>query len=67
MSGFYAIADPGEPVRTDLDNELEGRWLSVLSILSAAHLALRCQMVHSQRSASRIGGEGPRGFIQSSP
>lgn len=24
MAGFYAIADPNEPVRTDLDNELEG-------------------------------------------
>lgn len=24
MAGFYAVADPAEPVRTDLDNELEG-------------------------------------------
>lgn len=24
MAGYYAIADPAEPVRTDLDNELEG-------------------------------------------
>ena len=24
MAGFYAVADSSEPVRTDLDNELEG-------------------------------------------
>lgn len=24
MVGFYAIGDPSEPIRTDLDNELEG-------------------------------------------
>ena len=24
MAGFYAVADPSHPVRTDLDNELEG-------------------------------------------
>ncbi|THH29271.1 hypothetical protein EUX98_g4927 [Antrodiella citrinella] len=37
MSGFYAIADANEPVRTDLDNELEdAQWYTrdeVLSIL----------------------------------
>ena len=33
MSGFYAIADPNEPVRTDLDNELEGAGL-ILRICS---------------------------------
>ena len=27
MAGFYALADSDAPVRTDLDNELEGeRW-----------------------------------------
>lgn len=29
MAGFYAVADPAEPVRTDLDNELEGEPVSV--------------------------------------
>jgi NAD+ diphosphatase len=24
MLGFYATADPAQPIRTDLDNELEG-------------------------------------------
>lgn len=24
MVGFYAVADPSVPTRTDLDNELEG-------------------------------------------
>jgi NAD+ diphosphatase len=26
MVGFYAIGDPLEPIRTDLDNELEGSY-----------------------------------------
>ncbi|KAI0339943.1 hypothetical protein BDW22DRAFT_1431420 [Trametopsis cervina] len=40
MAGFYAVADPSEPVRTDLDNELEdARWYTrdqVLSVLASA-------------------------------
>ncbi|KAI0088143.1 NUDIX hydrolase domain-like protein [Irpex rosettiformis] len=38
MAGFYAVADPSQPVRTDLDNELEdARWYTreeVLSVLN---------------------------------
>lgn len=26
MLGFFATADAAAPIRTDLDNELEGRW-----------------------------------------
>ncbi|TCD65344.1 NADH pyrophosphatase [Steccherinum ochraceum] len=35
MSGFYAIADSNEPVRTDLDNELEdAKWYTRSEVLS---------------------------------
>ncbi|GJE92792.1 NADH pyrophosphatase domain-containing protein [Phanerochaete sordida] len=43
MAGYYAVADPSEPVRTDLDNELEdARWFTreeVLSVLAHADSA----------------------------
>lgn len=26
MAGFYALADPSEPINLDLDNELEGQF-----------------------------------------
>jgi hypothetical protein len=26
MVGFYATADSSQPIRTDLDNELEGKY-----------------------------------------
>jgi hypothetical protein len=29
MVGFYATADSSQPIRTDLDNELEGEILQI--------------------------------------
>ncbi|KAI0081983.1 hypothetical protein K474DRAFT_1703450 [Panus rudis PR-1116 ss-1] len=36
MSGFYALADPEEPLRLDLDNELEdAKWFTREEVISA--------------------------------
>lgn len=38
MAGYYAIADPSEPVRTDLDNELEGMTMIIVEpVLDTKH------------------------------
>ena len=49
MAGYYAIADPAEPVRTDLDNELEGINEDLRRAVLDGHLWVydRCAMAHS--------------------
>ena len=59
MAGFYAVADSSEPVRTDLDNELEGKRRvichEVPSLNTATH---RRAMVFTGGSAIRVGTFG---------
>ena len=38
MAGFYAVADPSHPVRTDLDNELEGTFHASFPDIFCPHL-----------------------------
>ena len=56
MLGFYATADPAQPIRTDLDNELEGdqfRYTSrTPSLIRSWFPFLRRQVVHPR------GGSG---------
>ncbi|KAI0948968.1 hypothetical protein AcW1_008696 [Taiwanofungus camphoratus] len=60
MVGFYATADSSQPIRTDLDNELDdARWYTreeVLAVLSHAEGTNLSGRDHRQIAAAQQGG-----------
>ncbi|KAG1798332.1 NUDIX hydrolase domain-like protein [Suillus subaureus] len=53
MVGYYATADSSAPIRTDLDNELEGQSSAAESLMLwfNSGMCRRCSMVHQRRNS----------------